>query len=252
MVQATTPWRGRAILFDLFGTVVRFVARVPAVQTASSQWHAAMQWLQEAAARELPRIAFEDLLTALMRVTEEIVRQRPPEYREVPSGDRFYRALRQLGVEAERAPEIAARLSLAHMSNLASMTAVHPGHVRLLAQLAPHYRLGLVSNFDHGPTARRILSDHGLAQFFNVILISDDFGQRKPHPAIFEAALRALGVTAAEALFIGDSLSDDVGGAHNARLPVAWLNAKRDAIPPDVPAPDYVIAELTDLPLLLA
>jgi HAD superfamily hydrolase (TIGR01549 family) len=252
MVQATMRWRGRAILFDLFGTVVHFVARVPAIQTAGSQWRAAMQWLREAAARDLPQIAFEDLLTVLMRVTEEIVRQRPPDYREVPSRERFRRALRQLGVEAERAPEIAARLSLAHMSHLASMTAVHPGNVRLLAELAPQYRLGLISNFDHGPTVRRILTEHGLAQFFSAILISDDFGQRKPHPAIFEAALRALGVTAADALFIGDSVSDDVGGAHNVRLPVAWLNAKREILPPDVPAPDYVIAELTELPLLLA
>lgn len=238
-------------MFDLFGTVVHFVARVPTVQTAGSQWRAAMHWLQEAAEREVPRIAFEDLLTALMHVTEEIVRQRPPEYREVPSRERFRRALHQLGVEADQAADIAARLSLAHMSHLASMTVLPTGHLHLLAELATRYRLGLISNFDHGPTARRILGDHGIAGLFTAILISDDFGRRKPHPAIFEAALHELGVTAAEALFVGDSVGDDVKGAANAHLAVAWLNPKREPLPPGVPAPDYIIAELTDLPALL-
>src|SRR5512139_2326192 len=100
-----------AILFDLFGTVVHFAARVPTVEAASSQWRAAMQWLQEAAARDLPQVAFEDLLTTLMQVTQEIVRQRPPEYREVPSRERFRRALVQLGIDAISAPAVAERLS---------------------------------------------------------------------------------------------------------------------------------------------
>ena len=160
-------------MFDLFGTVVHFAARVPPVQTAGTQWRSAMQWLREAAARELPQIPFDDLLTALTRVTEEIVQRRPPEYREVSSGERFRRALRQLGVGAGQAPEIATRLSLSHMSHLASMTNVRRDSVSLLAELAPRYRLGLVSNFNHAPTARRILVDHGLAEFFTAVLISD-------------------------------------------------------------------------------
>ena len=241
------PWRGRAILFDLFGTVVHFATRVPAVQTASSQWRAAMQWLREAAQRELPAVAFDELLAALMRVTEQIVRERPPEYREVPSRERFRRALSHLGVPDELAPAIAARLSLVHMAYLASMTAVSPGCIELLAELASHYRLGLISNFDHAQTAHGIVRAHGLAPYFSTVVISEEFGRRKPHAAIFAAALQALDVGPAEALFVGDNLGEDVAGAHNAQLAVAWLNAKNEALPPDAPEPDYVIAELTDL-----
>src|SRR5512140_253327 len=112
----------RALLFDLFGTVVHFAPRVPGNQGPTPQWRAAMHWLHETAQRELPQIAFDDLLTALMEVTQEIIRERPPEYFEVPSRERFRRALRRLSVDGAQAPALAERLSLAHMSYLASTT----------------------------------------------------------------------------------------------------------------------------------
>ena len=251
MPSAISDKHIRAILFDLFGTVINFTPGVPGIQAATSEWRAAMHWLQETAERELPQIHFDDLLTALMEVTQAIVRDRPPEYREVPSRERFRRTLLKLGIDAGRAPGLAERLSLAHMSFLASTTVLPSAHLEVLRQLAPRFQLGLISNFDHGPTARRILADHGIGGFFAAIVISDDFGRRKPHPAIFVAALRELGVTVEDALFVGDSVSDDVIGGQNAGLKVVWLNAKRHALPPDVKPPEHEIADLSELPALL-
>jgi HAD superfamily hydrolase (TIGR01549 family) len=241
----------RAVLLDLFGTVVHFAPRVPTVQVAGNAWRSAMHWLQETAARELPQLQFDDVLAALMRVTEDIVRERPPEYREIPSRERFHRALRLLGVDAACAPTMAERLSLAHMQHLASLTVLPAGHTEVLERLAARYRLALVSNFDHAVTARRILADHGVTHFFSTIVISDECGRRKPHPAIFAAALQGVGVRAEQALFVGDSIADDVVGAHGVQLPVVWLNAKRDPLPPDTPAPAHVITHLSELPALL-
>jgi FMN phosphatase YigB (HAD superfamily) len=157
----------------------------------------------------------------------------------------------RLRIDAGQAPSVAERLSLAHMSHLALTTVLPPAHAHMLEQLVPRFRMGLVSNFDHGPTARRILADHRIAGFFTTIVISDDFGRRKPHPAIFSAALREIDVALDDALFIGDSVSDDVVGAQNARLKVVWLNPKRRPLPPDVQPPEYEITELRELPLLL-
>ena len=41
----------------------------------------------------------------------------------------------------------------------------------------------------------------------------------KPAPAFFAAALAELGVAAADAVLIGDDLSDDIGGAQAAGIP---------------------------------
>jgi len=247
----TFTWRGRAVLFDLFGTVVHFAPRVPTVEVAGASWRSAMGWLQEAAARELPEVQFDELLGMLMRVTEEIVRERRPEYCEVPSRERFRRALLGVGIAAPQAPALAERLSLAHMDHLASLTVLPEGHAAVLQTLATRYRLGLVSNFDHGATARRILAAHGIAHFFEATVISDEFGRRKPHPAIFAEALRVLEVAPAETVFVGDSIHDDVIGAQDAQLPAVWVNAKREPLPAGVPPPLWVIERLAELPELL-
>jgi len=160
---------------------------------------------------------------------------------------RFERALSRLGVDAGVVADTARELSLAHMGHLAAMTFLPEGHLELLHELGAQHRLGLVSNFDHAPTARRILKDCGVSELFEVILISDEFGRRKPHRAIFEAALASLQVLPQQALFVGDNLTDDVGGARNAGIPVAWISDDGVEIPPGMAVPDHTIDQLTQL-----
>ena len=75
-------------------------------------------------------------------------------------------------------------------------------------------KLGLVSNaFDPGWLLHRDLEQMGLAQLLDFAVFSSEVGKRKPHPAIFERALDALGVVAAESVFVGDRLYEDVRGA---------------------------------------
>jgi putative hydrolase of the HAD superfamily len=54
--------------------------------------------------------------------------------------------------------------------------------------------------------------------FFNSITISSETGYAKPHPEIFEAAIRAAGVAGSRILYIGDNLADDVQAGAAAGL----------------------------------
>ena len=47
----------------------------------------------------------------------------------------------------------------------------------------------------------------------DVAVSSSQHGYMKPHPSIFEAALKLAGVAAAEAMMVGDSLTQDIDGA---------------------------------------
>jgi putative hydrolase of the HAD superfamily len=74
--------------------------------------------------------------------------------------------------------------------------------------------LGLVSNaFDPPELLHGDLEQLGIAQRIDYAVFSSEVGTRKPHRAIFERALDALGVAPAEALFVGDRLVQDVQGA---------------------------------------
>ena len=85
----------------------------------------------------------------------------------------------------------------------------------LLASLrARGLKLGLVSNaFDPGWLLQRDLEQMGLAEPLDFAVFSSEVGKRKPHPAIFERALDALGVGAVDAVFVGDRLYEDIRGA---------------------------------------
>jgi FMN phosphatase YigB (HAD superfamily) len=231
----------RVVLFDLFGTVVHFVPPPP---DARQQVY---EWLRAALARHRPAIPFEDFRSALLEVSAAIAAERAPEHREVSSPDRFRRALARFGgADDDAVGEAIARI---HMTHLADQTTMPSAHLTLLNDIAARYRVGLVSNFDHGPTAQAILARHGVHRCFDVTLISDDFGRRKPHPSIFQEALTRLGATADEALYVGDSANDDVAGAQAVGLDVAWVN-RTDREPPE-PPPTHILRQLTDIRPLL-
>ena len=136
----------------------------------------------------------------------------------------------QLGrfLEAEHAAWEPARLLAAH---------THP----LLDALRERgLKLGLVSNaFDPAWLLHRDLELMGLAERLDVAVFSSEVGLRKPHPAIFERALEAVGVPAENALFVGDRTFEDVRGAAELGMTTVqalWFRADEH---PDGAEPDY-------------
>ena len=82
-------------------------------------------------------------------------------------------------------------------------------------------RLGIITN---GETAwqTRKLEGLGLGSFFDVVLISQAEGVKKPDAAIFQRALDRIGVAPGDAMFVGDHPEIDVRGAHDAGLVAVW------------------------------
>ncbi|MFN8644661.1 MAG: HAD family hydrolase [Candidatus Binatia bacterium] len=223
--------RYRAVVFDLFGTLLRFRVRPDPAFT----------WLRDAFEASTAAADFDAFRAALVAVSKEIAAERAPEHREVASRERFARALARVGLGGAAAEA----LSATHMGYLAAATELPAGHGDLVRELSARYRLGLVSNFDHPPTAQAVLARHGIHRCFAATLISADVGRRKPHPEIFAEALTRLGVAPPEALFVGDTHAEDVVGARGAGLDVAWL-APADAPDPE-PRPTIRITRLDEL-----
>jgi putative hydrolase of the HAD superfamily len=80
-------------------------------------------------------------------------------------------------------------------------------------------RRAIISNSSFtAATIRRTLADLGVADRFELVVSSADYGVRKPHPAIFEATLARLGLAPGEAWFAGDNLDYDLMGGRNAGM----------------------------------
>ena len=92
---------------------------------------------------------------------------------------------------------------------------------RVLERLASRHRLGIVSNF-YGNLAA-VCAEAGLASVLGVITDSTAVGWSKPDPRIFRHALDALGVSPAEAVFVGDSRPRDMEGARGLAMAHVWV-----------------------------
>jgi putative hydrolase of the HAD superfamily len=88
-------------------------------------------------------------------------------------------------------------------------------HALLEALRARGLRIAVVANAWPEPARllRRELARLGVAERVDAAVFSDEAGVRKPDAAIFRRALSELGVRADEAVFVGDKLREDVGGA---------------------------------------
>jgi putative hydrolase of the HAD superfamily len=114
-------------------------------------------------------------------------------------------------------------------------------------------KLGLVSNaLDPPALLHRDLRQLGVAERLDVAVFSSEVGWRKPHPEIFERALRALDVAAEQTLFVGDTLATDIAGAaalgmHTCQA--VWFRADDDELAPE---PEYQAFSQMDVMTVVA
>jgi len=76
--------------------------------------------------------------------------------------------------------------------------------------------LGLISNVDRDIAPR--YQELGLSAWLQVMVTSQEVGFNKPHPEIFQAALKQAGVKPAEAIYVGDQYKIDVVGANKVGM----------------------------------
>lgn len=90
----------------------------------------------------------------------------------------------------------------------------------------------------------------GLSAYFSEQLSAASVGFAKPHPRMFEQALALAGVSAAQAIHIGDHPEQDVAAAQAVGMRAIWVNHDGVAWPLAQPA-DGEIRHFRELPALV-
>ena len=243
----------RAVLFDLFDTLVRFDRnRLPEVRVDGRVIRSTAGQLHQAFRPFAPGVELAEFVEALTWSWQEAERVRAESLREVAAPERLRLLIGRLGLEVSLlAPEAIPALLATHMRELSKAVVLPPHHAALLRGLRPRHRLAVVSNFDYTPTACGILEREGIAHLFEAVVVSDEVGWRKPHPVIFETALRRLGVSAGEAVYVGDRADIDVVGAQGVGMDAVWINRDASALPPGIRPPEFEIRDLEELTRIL-
>ncbi|MGE6489221.1 HAD family hydrolase [Paenisporosarcina sp. NPDC076898] len=102
--------------------------------------------------------------------------------------------------------------------------------------------LGIITN-GYGQFQMDNIKALGIEAYFEIILVSEWEGIKKPDPQIFMRALDQLNVTPVQSVFVGDHPENDVKAAKNAGMKSMW---KRDSQWNQV-NPDYIVTDLADI-----
>jgi putative hydrolase of the HAD superfamily len=123
------------------------------------------------------------------------------------------------------------------------------GAVETLAALkARSLRLGAISNtIQPGRFLSTNMERWGLNTIFDVRVYSSDVGVAKPHPKIFQVGLESVGTAPENAVYVGDRLVPDVGGAHGVGMKAVLLEVAHRVESHPTIVPDARIKELPEL-----
>ena len=184
-------------------------------------------------------VSVDEVLRMWIDLYHEATQQSPFRTLRTIQAEILGRVLSQLGVTAAATPYVD------QFFEITTRVAPYPETLPTLRTLGA-VSIAIVSNAD---------AEHTAAWTFDWpvkhLVISETVRAYKPDPRMFETALERLNLAPREVLHVGDSQVDDVYGASAAGLRVAWLNRRGRARLPGIPAPDFEIRDLSELPGLL-
>lgn len=106
--------------------------------------------------------------------------------------------------------------------------------------------LGMITN-GYGQFQMDNIKALGIEEKFEVILISEWEGIKKPNPYIFEKAAERLNATPNQCVFVGDHPINDIRAANEVGMKSIW---KKDSQWNSFEA-DFIIDNLLEIPLII-
>lgn len=127
---------------------------------------------------------------------------------------------------------------------------LYDGVQETLDKLRKKYKLACVSDAQSA-WALPELNSVGLLDYFSPIIVSGDYGYRKPDQRLFKKALTTLKVKPSEAIFVGNDLLRDVYGANEAGMTSVFFKSNQGDHEYKA-TPDYTMTEFKELLKIVA
>jgi putative hydrolase of the HAD superfamily len=123
---------------------------------------------------------------------------------------------------------------------------LYPGVLDVLNGLRSRYKLAAISDSQSAwclPELRAV----GIDGYFDPIIVSGDFGYRKPDPRLFTAALTGLSVAPENVLFVGNDMFRDVYAATQHGIKTVFFSSNQGSKQAEGVKPDYIIYQFPEL-----
>jgi putative hydrolase of the HAD superfamily len=231
----------KAVIFDYIGTLVN---------CRGYTMDSSMENLYSALVNEGFEVTKDQFLASYALAHEKYRKIRYEELKEVTNAVWVAEALSNLGfkVSADH-HRVKCALNVFFKAYIDTFE-LRDGAKKLLKQTQQQCKIGLISNFTHAPVIHKSLRLLGIDAFFDVVVVSEAVGWRKPSPKIFQDALQRLGVEAKDAVYIGDSPIEDIKGAKQSGLKTVFIpsqfNTLKDLLE-SKQKPDFIAGDIQSI-----
>jgi len=123
---------------------------------------------------------------------------------------------------------------------------LYPGVLDVLNELRLRYKLAAISDAQSAwclPEMRSV----GIDRYFDHVIVSGDFGYRKPDARLFTAALAALQMTPEKVLFVGNDMFRDIYPANQLGIKSVYFSSNQGGKQAEGAKPDYIIYQFSEL-----
>ena len=238
----------RAVAFDVNGTLVSILTDEGMDQIFRSAAH---YFIYQGI--DLHRDEVRDLYFRIMKEQQQASPERHPEFDAVAIWRSILEAHQTAftrSLPVEKLAQIP--LFLAEMSRGIARRRLSPfPHVRAtLDVLRERYPLAIVTDAQAAYT-RGELHKAGLLDYFDPIVISGDYGYRKPDRRLFQMALDTMGLAAQNTLYVGNDMHRDIFGAREAGMTTVMVDSDQGTKVYQDCVPDFTITDFRDLLTIL-
>lgn len=149
----------------------------------------------------------------------------------------------------QETPEVAELLEFYEKEYIHNAVLMHRAR-EVIAHVRAKYRTGLVTN---GKTSIQYgkIDRLGIRNEFDVIIVSEEAGVKKPDRKIFEMALLKLRLPPEACIFVGDHPIKDIEGAARAGMETIWVKVNQPWQEGLAAKPRHTIHQLEELLELL-
>jgi putative hydrolase of the HAD superfamily len=232
----------KAVLFDMFDTLLMIRKNHEFYSPSLMRMY---RYLNEKGIN----VSFVTFQKAYIKTRDDLYAKADENLEEPHFNVRVSETLKSLGYNYDASSPIVAAATAEFCDEFMTYVYLDENTEKLLRTLHGKYKLGIISNFAIPECVHELLKIHDLDKLFDAIVVSAAVNKRKPSPEIFEHALKALGVSASETVFVGDTLDADIEGAKAVGMKAVYIERRIEKV--EQVRPDHTIKSLSELPMVL-
>ena len=232
----------KAVLFDMFDTLML-------IRKNSDFYSPSLMRMYRYLHKKGVNVSFETFQKAYVKSRDELYANAEANLEEPHFNVRVSDALKSLGYNYDVCSSLVASATSEFCDEFISFVYLDKNTEKLLRNLHGKYKIGIVSNFAIPECVEKLLKTYELDKLLDAVIVSGAVNKRKPSPEIFKGTLKALGVSASETVFVGDTLDADIEGAKAAGIKAVYIQRRIEKVQNVIP--DHTIKSLSELPKLL-